>query len=119
MVDGIEIRIRLMKVGIALVKVTRGERCQLIVGGHLVLERVSGETHRHPELPEYTPDMFPCDFSEWEASQADSRYEDLNVKVEICRNGRFSSLGAPRAAAYLFSAKPKDEVVAWCQNEAS
>jgi hypothetical protein len=113
MVEETELEVTVMKLRLHLVKVTAGDRgYQLVLGGRLLLDALDGRHEPHPELPEYSPNMFPVPLDRW--------YEDGNgASVAIVgKRGREHQVGAVRASTLLFTAFPPDVAGRWLKEVA-
>lgn len=98
-----------------LLKVESAEGYQLVAGGRLILEDRGGTKTPHPDLPPYTPEMFPVDYGEWDASEG----QDDRVRVYLGDNGRAThAVSDVRAATLLFTPLDADHVRAWLRSKA-
>ena len=98
-----------------LLKVEHAGGYQLVVGGRLLLEDRGGRKTPRPDLPPYTPEMFPVDYGEWDSSEG----QDERVHVFMADNGRATHrIGDVRAATLLFTPLDPDNVRAWLLSKA-
>ena len=120
-VEQTTVSVSVTRLPIRLIKVAHPHGHQLVVGGRLVSETVDGKTVAHPELPEYTREMFPGDFDAW----CDFRLEDVQVLVRrLCETEdpkkpewRLTKLGVPRASVFLFTARDPQTVRDWIRSQ--
>lgn len=80
---------------------------QLVAGGRLVVE-----TGCKKDMPEYTPEMFPVPFNEWQ----DGEHPEVDVIV-VDRGGKLA--GPVAAQNHLFTVHAKDEIKAWLNEVAA
>lgn len=114
MVSETTIEITVIRMKVRLAKVTHPSGYQLVCGGRLLLECRDGVKTPHPELPEYTTDMFPVKFDKW------SDGDDTSVTVSVVGDsGHEHPVGIVRACTLLLSARPVDAVKAWLASKRS
>lgn len=108
-----EIEVTVMRLRPHLVKVTAdGRGYQLVLGGRLLLDALDGRHEPHPELPEYSPDMFPVPLDRW--------YDDGNgaAVAIVGRRGGEHQVGPVRASILLFTKFPADVSGKWLREVA-
>lgn len=118
MVTEEKLEVVVTRLKLRLVRVLHPGGYQLVAGGRLIVEDKAGVKTAHPDMPEYTPDMFPVDFSKW---SDDNDWEESPVKVEIVEsNGRprRAPLSCVRASTLLFAHMPSEQVKAWLRSKA-
>lgn len=100
------IAVTVARLRIHLLKVVFPGGYHLVCGGRLLMEAKGGNRVKHPELPDYTPEMFPS-FAAWSNGNA------KGVQVLISTPGGERTIGMVRACALLFTALPRDRITSW------
>jgi len=85
---------------------------QLVLCGRLLLEVAGDSRIAHPDLPAYTPEMFPEDFVAWSDSGGSTKV------TMMTRKGKERDTGPVRASSLLFNALPVETAKAWLKERA-
>ena len=97
----------------SLLRVRHNAGYQIVLCGRLLLEVAGDRRVQHPDLPEYTPGMFPENFVEWSDS------ESTSTKVMmLTRKSKERDIGPVRASSLLFNAMPVEMAKAWLKERA-
>lgn len=112
MVTTLEITVTRLRPSLIRVCRSTGEY-QLVLCGRLLLEVDGDNRIAHPDLPAYTPEMFPEDFVAWSDSGSDSTKVTM-----LTRKGKERDTGPVRASSLLFNALPVETAKAWLKERA-
>ena len=116
MVEKTETIVKARPLRLKLLRVETHYGHQLVCGGRLVSETRFGEVHPHPELPVYTRDLFPCDFSRWAEENGTLEATDPGMKVGVIDSLRDRKIGPVLAAIHLFTVYEPKEIVSWLRS---
>lgn len=110
----VDVRVRVTRFSVRLIKVEWPKGYQLVVGGRLAVTVVGGVSKQHPDLPQYTPGSFPVDFIKW----SDGGAPEVKVQ-EVIPGGGIRRLSVVRACTMLFTTLPQATVKNWAQKGGS
>ena len=97
---------------IRAVEVKWPEGHQIVIGGRLVSSTLGKDTKPYPDLPEYTPELFPVDLSDW----IDGKYPEVAVSV-LQDSGKMKQCGDVRACTLLFNSRERQTVTDWIRSQ--
>lgn len=107
--ESIEVQVTRLKIRLVRIDFPGGHH--IVIGGRLVSSSKDGKTVPHPDLPEYTEDMFPVGAGAW----AYGEHPDVRVSM-VTKHGR-RQLGYVRACTLMFTPRSRDTVSDWIRSQ--